>query len=78
LLGSFDSDEGTIVNFERDGKLHFQVPGTPREGLLLRQAENVYAINENAEVHFLVRDDRATWGIVYAGGLMADASRRMH
>jgi hypothetical protein len=34
-------------------------------------------LNENAEVHFLVRDGRATWAIVYAGGLMADASRRV-
>lgn len=78
LLGSFDSDEGTVENFAGDGKLHFRVLGTQREGLLLRQGENVYAINENAEVHFLVRDGRATWGIVYAGGLMADASRRVH
>jgi len=78
LLGTFDSDEGTVENFERDGKLRFRVLGTQREGELLRQAENVYAINENAEVHFLVRDGRATWAIVYAGGLMADASRRVH
>src|SRR6266404_4820461 len=77
LLGTFDSDEGTVENFEGDGKLRFRVPGTQREGVLLRQAENVYAINENAEVHFLVRDGRATWAIVYAGGLMADASQRV-
>jgi CubicO group peptidase (beta-lactamase class C family) len=78
LLGDFDSDEGAIVNFARDGRLHFRVPGTQKEGVLLRQAENVYAINENAEVHFLVRDGRATWGIVYSDGLMADAIRRGH
>jgi D-alanyl-D-alanine carboxypeptidase len=78
LLGAFDSDEGAIVNFERDGKLHFRGPATQKEGILLRQAENVYAINENAEVHFLVRNGRSTWGILYAGGLMADAKRRVH
>ncbi|MCA1818431.1 MAG: hypothetical protein LC746_18995, partial [Acidobacteria bacterium] len=75
-LGTFDSDEGTVENFAREGKLHYRVPPS-REGVLLRQSENVYAVNENTEVHFVIRGGRATWGIVYTGGLMMDAVRRV-
>ena len=44
---------------------------------LLRQSENVYALNENTEVRFVVRRGHATWAIVYAGGMMMDAVRRV-
>jgi hypothetical protein len=37
LLGTFDSDEGTVENFARDGKLHFRVLPSRAEGVLLRQ-----------------------------------------
>ena len=78
LPGSFDSDEGTTELFVRDGKLRFRDRGSTGDGVpLLRQAENVYAIDKNAEVHFLVRDGRAMWGVVYVGGLMMGASRRV-
>jgi D-alanyl-D-alanine carboxypeptidase len=77
LLGAFNSDEGTVENFARDGKLHFRDQPTGAEGLLRRQAENVYALDENLKIHFLVRDRRATWAIVYTGGLMMDAVRRV-
>jgi D-alanyl-D-alanine carboxypeptidase len=81
LIGSYDSDEGPVENFERPenaAKLHFRLPGTGVEGVLLRQAENIYAVNEDTEVHFLVRRGRPTWAIVYVGGLMLDAKRRVH
>jgi CubicO group peptidase (beta-lactamase class C family) len=74
LLGTFDSDEGTVEFFVRDGKLRFR--DSQREGLLLRQSENVYAFNENIAVHFVVREGRAMWALVYTGGLMMDAIRR--
>jgi D-alanyl-D-alanine carboxypeptidase len=77
LIGTFESDEGTVENFDRNGKLGFRLPGTRVEGVLLRQAENVYALEDKADVHFLVRNGRATWAIVYAGGLMVDAKRRV-
>jgi hypothetical protein len=64
--------------FARDGKLHFRIPGTKIEGTVRRQAENVYAINENTEVHFLVRGGRATWSMVYIGGLLMDAKYRVN
>ena len=77
LVGKCDSDEGLVENFEQDGKLHFRLPGKPIEGVLLRQAANTYAVNENTEVHFLLRNGRSTWAIVYFDGLMLDAKPRV-
>jgi hypothetical protein len=45
---------------------------------MLRQAANVYALNENSEVHFVVRNGRSTWTIVYNAGLMMDPKPRVH
>jgi D-alanyl-D-alanine carboxypeptidase len=73
LTGQFDSDEGIVETFARDGKLHFRIPGTQAEGVLRRQAENVHAINENSEIHFLTSGGQATWALVYVGGLFLDA-----
>ena len=62
----------------RDGKLHFRIPGRQIEGVVRRQAENVYAINESTEVHFLVSGGRAAWSMVYIGGLLMDAKYRVN
>ena len=75
--GTFNSDEGTVENFARDGKLFYRDLPSRAEGPLLRQSENVYAVDENTEVRFVVRQGHATWGIVYSGGLMMDAVRRV-
>jgi CubicO group peptidase (beta-lactamase class C family) len=75
LPGVFDSDEGTVEIFAHDGKLRYRKSG--QEGGLLRQAENVYAVNENVDVHFLVRGGRAEWAVVYIGGLLMDPVRRV-
>jgi hypothetical protein len=64
--------------FDRDGKLHFRIAGTKTEGVLLRQAENVYAINDDVEVHFLVSGGHAEWTAVYIGGLFLDARYRVN
>jgi CubicO group peptidase (beta-lactamase class C family) len=77
LTGKYESVDGIVEIFAPDGKLHFRIPGRPIEGVLLRQAENVYAINENTEVHFLVRGGRAQWTTVYIGGLFLDARYRV-
>ncbi len=80
LVGSYDSDEGLVENFDRPGnfgKLHFRLPATGVEGVMLRQAANIYAVNENTEVHFLLRNGRPMWAIVYVGELMLDAKRRV-
>ena len=77
LLGTYDSDDGRVETFARDGKLYYQAMTTRVEGVLLRQSENVYAVNENTEIHFVVRNGHATWVIVHTGGLMLDALRRV-
>jgi D-alanyl-D-alanine carboxypeptidase len=78
LAGIFDSDEGTAEQFVLDGKLRFRPKGVQDDGMpLRRQAENVYALDENNEVHFVVREGRAIWGSLYAGGLMLDAKHRV-
>jgi D-alanyl-D-alanine carboxypeptidase len=76
LSGTYDSDEGTVEQFARDGKQHYRLPGTQIEGVLLRQAPNIYAV-DRSEVHFLVRPGHPTWAIVYNGGLMMDAKPRV-
>jgi len=53
------------------------LPGSAIEGVLLRQAPYVYAIDENTEVHFLPQNGRSRWAIVYNGGLMMDAKLRV-
>ena len=78
LSGKYDSDEGPVEIFARDGKLHYRIPDSQIEGVLLRQAENVYAIDENVGVHFLVRGGRAEWSMVYIGGLLMDAKYRVN
>jgi len=78
LCGKYDSDEGPVEIFAHDGKLHYRIPGSQIEGVLLRQAENVYAIDENTEAHFLVRVGRAEWSMVYIGGLLMDAKYRVN
>jgi D-alanyl-D-alanine carboxypeptidase len=74
--GRFSSDESTVEIFSRDGKLFFRMP-SGAEGAMLRQSENVYAINENTEIHFVIRNGRAAWAIVYTGGLLMDVVRRV-
>jgi CubicO group peptidase (beta-lactamase class C family) len=77
LLGTFDSDEGTVETFAHNGKLQFRDVSSGPEGVLLRQAEDVYAVNEDIEVRFQGRDGRAEWAFTQIGGLMMDASRRV-
>jgi CubicO group peptidase (beta-lactamase class C family) len=76
LSGKYDSDEGPVEIFARDGKLYFRIPGDKTEGVLRRQAENVYAINDNTEVRFVMSGGRAEWSMVYIGGLFLDAKYR--
>lgn len=78
LSGKYDSDEGPVEIFARDGKLHFRIPGSQTEGLLRRQAENVYAINENTEAHFVMSGGHAQWSMLYIGGLLLDAKYRVN
>jgi CubicO group peptidase (beta-lactamase class C family) len=72
LPGTYDSDEGPVTLFVRNGKLRFSPGSSPESIPLLRQAENIYAVDENNEVQFLVRNGHAQWGVHYSGGLLLD------
>lgn len=76
--GKYDSDEGPVEIFAHDGKLHFRIPGSKTEGVLRRQAENVYAVNDNTEARFVMSGGRAEWSMVYTGGLLLDAKYRVN
>ena len=78
LSGKYDSDEGPVEIFAHDGKLHFRIPDSKIEGVLRRQAENVYAINDTTEARFVMSGGRAEWSMVYIGGLMLDAKYRVN
>lgn len=70
---TFDSDDGKVENFASGGKVHFRIPDPKFEGALQRIAPNVYTFADGAEIHFVVRDGRAVWAMVYRGGFLADA-----
>lgn len=78
LSGKYDSDEGPVEIFALDGQLHFRIPGRQIEGVVRRQAENVYAINENTEAHFVMSGGHAQWSMLYIGGLLLDAKYRVN
>jgi D-alanyl-D-alanine carboxypeptidase len=78
LSGKYDSDEGIVEIFPRDGKVHFRIPESQTEGVLRRQAENVYAIDDNTEVHFVKSGSRAEWTTSYIGGLFLGAWYRVN
>lgn len=78
LSGKYDSDEGPVEIFAEDGKLHFRIPESQTEGVLRRQAKNVYAINGNTEARFVMSGGRAEWSMVYIGGLLLDAKYRVN
>ena len=79
LSGKYDSDDGIVELFARDRKLHFRIVASHTEGVLLRQSQNVYAIDrdDNVEVHFVMSGRRA-WSMVYHGGLFLDAKYRVN
>jgi CubicO group peptidase (beta-lactamase class C family) len=77
LTGIFESDEGTIENFAKDGKIHFRNSSNGAEGVLLRQDKNIFALTPDIEIHLLTRNNHAQWGLVYTGGLFMDAARRI-
>ena len=77
--GTFDSDEGPVRLFARDGKLRAIEDNQTGEGTLLRrQAPYAYAIDKDHIIHFFTRNGKVEWGVLYAGGLMMDPKRRVH
>jgi CubicO group peptidase (beta-lactamase class C family) len=77
LTGTFESDEGTVETFAKEGKLHFRVHPAGAEGILLRQSKNVFSVSPDIRVRFVVRDGRAQYSFLYTGGLLMDVARRV-
>lgn len=71
----FDFEPGTRWRYDNSA---FYLAGNETEGVLRRQAENVYAINDNTEARFVMSGGRAEWSMVYIGGLMLDAKYRVN
>ena len=77
ISGIYESDDGRIETFGRDGKLYFRQLPAGAEAPLRREGEDLYAVDENTEVRFYERDGRAQWVVAYTGGLMTGASRHV-
>jgi CubicO group peptidase (beta-lactamase class C family) len=77
--GTYDSDDGMIRVFARDGKLRAIPINLSGEGTLLRrQAPYTYALDEDHVIRCYPRNSKVEWGVLYAGGLMMDPKRRVH
>jgi CubicO group peptidase (beta-lactamase class C family) len=77
LVGRFDSDEGMVESYVCGKALCFRVPGTTEGGAATRISPFVYAVGPDVEVRFPHPPVPVVWGFVYAGGLFADAKRRV-
>jgi len=77
--GTFDSDDGTIRVFARDGKLRGIPSNLTGGGMLMRrQAAYTYALDEDHVIRCYPRNGKVEWGVLYSGGLMMDPKRRVH
>ena len=77
--GTFDSDDGTIKVFVRNGKLRAIPSNLAGEGMLMRrQAAYTYALDEDHIIRCQTRNGKVEWGVLYSGGLMMDPKRRVH
>jgi CubicO group peptidase (beta-lactamase class C family) len=78
-LGTFDSDDGMIRVFARDGKLRGIPSNLTGEGTLMRrQAPYTYALDGDHVIRCYPRNGKVEWGVLYSGGLMMDPKRRVH
>lgn len=75
--GTYDSDEGGVAVWNAGGKLRYRLVGRPIEGELTRQGPWAYAAEGGSDIRFKVRGGRAEWTLVYSGGLLMDAKRRV-
>jgi len=73
LLGRFGPPDSGVENFAKGDRLRFRLAGDKGEGQpLQREAPWIYDCGDEREVHFQVRDGRATCGQLYVGGLMLE------
>lgn len=76
--GTYESDEGRVTLFERDGALRFRekdedVAGTP----LVYLGDGIFQIPGGPEGRFVMKDGRARANAIYNNGLFVDVMMRV-
>jgi CubicO group peptidase (beta-lactamase class C family) len=75
--GTFESDEGRVTFFERDGQLRLRVKDDDTVGApLLYLGDDTFALGDTVG-RFLMKDGHARANSVYVGGLFMDAMMRV-
>jgi CubicO group peptidase (beta-lactamase class C family) len=78
FTGTFESDEGRVTIFERDGGLRFRQKDSDATGTPLAYVgDSTFRIGGGTEGRFLVKDGRARANAVYTSGLFMDAMMRV-
>jgi len=78
FLGTFESDEGTVTTFPRDGGIGFRPAGADIPLIPLHyQGGKTFAISPDERLRMTTKDGKAEIGALYVGGLFMDASRRV-
>lgn len=76
--GTFESDEGRVTFFERDGGLRFRQRDEDETGMPLAYVgDDAFVIGGGTQGRFLVKDGRARANAVYTHGLFMDAMMRV-
>ena len=76
--GTYESDEGRVTLFERDGQIRFRVKEDDGAGIpLVHLGEDTFAIDDRTVGRFLMKDGRARANAVYTHGLFTDAMMRV-
>ena len=77
VSGTFASAEGTAIVSVRNGKVGFQ-PGPEGPFIPLRyQGNRTFALSPDEMVVMMPAQGKATWGVLYVGGVFMDANRRV-
>lgn len=76
--GTFESDEGRVTLFERDGGLRFRQRDDDAAGMPLPYlGDDTFGLSGETVGRLLMKDGRARASAVYVGGLFMDAMMRM-
>ena len=78
FTGTFESDEGRVTTFERDGGLRFRQKESDTTGVPLAYVgDATFRIGGGTEGRFLLKDGHARANAVYTNGLFMDAMMRV-
>jgi CubicO group peptidase (beta-lactamase class C family) len=75
--GTFESDEGQVVNVVHGSRLAFHESGSTEEVPFRYQGDETFAVAPGVMVRFLKKDGRPQWGASYVGGMFMDAAMRV-